>query len=212
MKKTRKTDAAATKNSAAKASAAKAKSAANAKVHSLSARRKVQAKTNEPQPVPSGIKRALYPGTFDPITRGHVDLIQRSLKVFDELTVLVAHSRKKTPLFDAEARKELIEECFIDDPRIKVIVYEGLLVDYARQHGILAIVRGLRAVSDFEYEFQMATMNRRMYPELETFFLMASENFFFVNSTLVKEVISHGGDVSELVPPHVERKLKERLC
>jgi pantetheine-phosphate adenylyltransferase len=158
------------------------------------------------------IKIALYPGTFDPITRGHVDLIKRSLKAFDELVVLVAHSQKKAPLFDAATRKAMIEECFDDDTRVKVVVHDGLLVDYARSHGIVAIVRGLRAVSDFEYEFQMATMNRRMYPELQTFFLMASENFFFVNSTLVKEVISHGGDVSELVPPHVEKKLKERLC
>jgi len=158
------------------------------------------------------IKRALYPGTFDPITRGHVDLIKRSLKTFDELTVLVAHSSKKSPLFDGPTRKKLIEECFEGDPRVKVVVYEGLLVDYAREHQIAAIIRGLRAVSDFEYEFQMATMNRRMYPDLQTFFLMASENFFFVNSTLVKEVISHGGDVSELVPQHVEKLLKERLC
>jgi pantetheine-phosphate adenylyltransferase len=156
-------------------------------------------------------KRALYPGTFDPITYGHVDLIRRSLSVFDELIVLVAHSGKKKHLLETELRKSLIEQCFQNDDRIQVHSYDGLLVNYAKTHGIHAIVRGLRAVSDFEYEFQMATMNRRMLPELETLFLMASERFFFVNSTLVKEVISHKGDVSELVPPHVLRALKERL-
>ncbi|MBI4403089.1 MAG: pantetheine-phosphate adenylyltransferase [Deltaproteobacteria bacterium] len=156
--------------------------------------------------------RAIYPGTFDPITNGHIDLIQRSLAIFDEVIVLVAHSGKKEPLFDALCRKELIEKSFAGDRRVKVEIYSGLLVDYAKQHCISAVLRGLRAVSDFEYEFQMATMNRRMYPQLQTVFLMSSENFIFVNSTLVKEVISHGGDVSELVPPHVNKKLKERLC
>ncbi|MBI1860601.1 MAG: pantetheine-phosphate adenylyltransferase [Deltaproteobacteria bacterium] len=155
--------------------------------------------------------RAIYPGTFDPITLGHVDLINRSLQVINEIVILVAHS-KKDPLFDAETRKELIATCFKNDPRVKVEVYEGLLADYARRNNIKVVLRGLRGVSDFEYEFQMATMNRRMYPDLQTLFLMASEKFFFVNSTLVKEVISHGGDVSELVPSHVEKKLKEALC
>ena len=155
--------------------------------------------------------RAIYPGTFDPITNGHVDLIKRCLGVFSHVTVLVAHSRKKAPLFDTETRKNLIEQCFPGDSRVRVDTYEGLLVDYARKHDIKAVLRGLRAVSDFEYEFQMATMNRQLYPELQTFFLMASEKFFFVNSTLIKEVISHHGDVSELVPPHVEKKLREKL-
>jgi len=156
--------------------------------------------------------RAIYPGTFDPITRGHEDLIRRSLLVFPELTVLVAHSRKKSPLFPADERKAMIASCFDGEPGLKVVVYDGLLVDYAKQNDIRVVVRGLRAVSDFEYEFQMATMNRRMWPELQTFFLMSSEKYFFVNSTLVKEVIAHRGDVSELVPPHVEKKLRERLC
>ena len=160
----------------------------------------------------TGPKRAIYPGTFDPITKGHEDLIRRSLLVFDELTVLVAHSRKKSPLFNSEERKLLIEACFTDEPRVKVAIYDGLLVDYAKEHGINVVVRGLCAVSDFEYEFQMATMNRRMWSELQTFFLMSSEKFFFVNSTLVKEVMSHRGDVKELVPAHVEQKLRERLC
>lgn len=158
------------------------------------------------------VRKAIYPGTFDPITKGHVDLIQRSLAFFDEITVLVAHSGKKTPLFTAEERRALIQEAFPTDDRVKVVIYDGLLVHYAKQNGIHIILRGLRGISDFEFEFQMATINRRMYNELQTFFLMSSEKYFFVNSTLVKEVCSHGGDVSELVPPHVEKKLKERIC
>ena len=156
-------------------------------------------------------QRAIYAGTFDPITFSHVDLIKRSLGVFNEMVVLVAHSGKKRPLFDVDTRKGLIERCFAGDKRVRVESHQGLLVDYARAHKIRVIIRGLRAVSDFDYEFQMATMNRRMYPELQTFFLMASERFFFVNSTLVKEMALHGGDVSELVPRHVEKKLRESL-
>lgn len=154
---------------------------------------------------------ALYPGTFDPITNGHVDLIRRSLSIFDKVTVLVAHSGKKTPLFKAEERKALVETCFKGDKRVQVEIHDGLLATYAKKHDIHVILRGLRGISDFEYEFQMATMNRRLLPDLETFFLMASERFFFVNSTLVKEVVSHGGDVSELVPPQVLTRLHARF-
>ena len=157
-------------------------------------------------------KRAIYPGTFDPITFGHVDIIKRSLSYFDEVVILVAHSGKKTPLFNAEERKALIQECFKGEARVRVEVHSGLLAQYAKENDIHVVLRGLRGISDFEYEFQMATMNRRMHVLLETFFLMSSEKFFFVNSTLVKEVISHGGDVAELVPSHVEKKLRERLC
>ncbi|MFM8312821.1 MAG: pantetheine-phosphate adenylyltransferase [Deltaproteobacteria bacterium] len=160
---------------------------------------------------PSKAHRAIYPGTFDPITNGHVDLITRALSIFDEVIILIAHS-SKNPIFTQEERKELIQGCFKKDPRIKVERVEGLLADYAKKMKVNVILRGLRAISDFEYEFQMATMNKRLHPGLETFFLMASENNFFVNSTLVKEVISHGGDISTLVPPHVEKALKEKLC
>lgn len=159
----------------------------------------------------SKLKRAIYPGTFDPITRGHVDLIERALAVFDEVIVLVAHSGKKTPLFKDQERKKLVEACFKGNARVKVEIYDGLLVNYAKKANIHSMIRGLRAVSDFEYEFQMATMNRRMLPELQTFFLMASENFIFVNSSVVKEVVAHGGDVSELVPEHVEIELKKKF-
>jgi len=157
-------------------------------------------------------RKALYPGTFDPITLGHVDLIHRGLQVFDEIIILVAHSGKKAPIFKPKERKQLIDKCFHSDSRVTSEVYDGLLVDYAKKAGIKTVLRGLRAVSDFDFEFQMATMNRRMYPDLQTFFLMSSERFFFVNSTLVKEVMTHGGDVSELVPPHVDKKLREKLC
>ena len=163
-------------------------------------------KTNSSSP-----SRAIYAGTFDPITNGHVDLIQRASGTFEEITILVAHSGKKKPLFSAEERMALIQNCFKDQSRIKVTIYDGLLVNYAKANEINVILRGLRGVSDFDYEFQMATMNRRMFPDLQTFFLMSSEKFFFINSTLVKEVIAHGGDVSELVPRHVEKALKERF-
>ncbi len=157
-------------------------------------------------------RKAVYAGTFDPITNGHVDLIERALEHFDEIVVVVAHSRKKSPLFDAKTRKKLIEDCFKANKRVTVDIDSGLLVDYAKKNNIPVILRGLRAVSDFEYEFQMALMNRKMNPDLETFFLMASGRYFFVNSSLIKEVISHGGNVKELVPAHVEKKLKETLC
>ncbi|NBX83577.1 pantetheine-phosphate adenylyltransferase, partial [bacterium] len=148
---------------------------------------------NKTHPERSNVKRVIYPGTFDPITNGHIDMIERSLETFDEVIVLVAHSLKKKPVFDAKVRKALIEQSFKNDSRVKVEIYDGLLADYARKHKIHAVLRGLRVVSDFEYEFQMATMNRKMNPQLQTFFLMASDHFFFVNSTLVKEVFSHGG-------------------
>jgi pantetheine-phosphate adenylyltransferase len=158
------------------------------------------------------IRKVIYPGTFDPITNGHIELIERSLKVFDAVIVLVAHSLKKKPVFEASVRKALIEESFKNDSRVSVEIYDGLLADYARERKISAVLRGLRVVSDFEYEFQMATMNRKMNPDLQTFFLMASDHFFFVNSTLVKEVFSHGGNISEFVPKHVENKMREVLC
>lgn len=167
--------------------------------------------SNKSKSLSKRLHRAIYPGTFDPITNGHVDLITRSLSIFDEVIILIAHS-SKNPMFSPEERKKLILQCFKNDPRIQVDIITGLLADYAKNIGVNVVLRGLRAISDFEYEFQMATMNKRMHPKLETFFLMASENNFFVNSTLVKEVISHGGDVSSLVPRHVEKALKDKLC
>lgn len=164
------------------------------------------------QPDKSTSKIAVYAGSFDPITNGHVDLVERALDLFDQIIVLVAHSSKKSPVFSATERQTMALQCFVDEPRVSVDVHEDLLVDYAKNKGASFILRGLRGVSDFDFEFQMATMNRRMHPDIETFFLMSSEQFFFVNSTLVKEVASHGGDVRKLVPPHVEVALKEKLC
>ncbi len=155
---------------------------------------------------------ALYPGTFDPITLGHVDLVERIVSVFQGVVVLIAHSEKKKPLFSVEERLKMVENCFKGRLNIKVESSRELLAHFAQRCGIRVIVRGLRAVSDFEYEFQMATINRRMMGELETFFLMASEKYFFVNSTVVKEVLAHGGNVSQFVPSQVEQKLKEKLC
>lgn len=146
------------------------------------------------------------------MTFGHIDLVERGLAIFDEIVIVIAHSVKKAPLFTTEERVQLVRESFSNNPRVKIDVDDGLLVDYARKHHIKVIIRGLRALSDFEYEFQMATMNRRLYPEIQSIFLMSSDRFFFVNSTLVKEVFSHGGDISELVPPHTIRKLGEKLC
>src|SRR5690606_37462115 len=120
------------------------------------------------------------PGTFDPITNGHVDLIQRAKSTFGRVVVLIAHSGKKSPVFSDEERRKLVEKCFPNDPCITVESYRGLLVDYCRKNGIKTVIRGLRAISDFEYEFQMATINQRMLPELQTYFLMASEKHIFI--------------------------------
>ena len=156
------------------------------------------------------LKRAIYPGTFDPITRGHVDLIERALAVFDEVTVLVAHSGKKTPLFKATERKKLVEGCFKNNPRVKVEIYEGLLVNYAKKAAVHSMIRGLRAVSDFEYEFQMAGMNRSLHPDVETLFLTPAEKYTFISASMVREIARFGGDVSKFVSPSVAIKLIDK--
>ncbi len=158
------------------------------------------------------MKRAVFAGTFDPVTNGHLDLMQRALQVFDHLTVAVAERVEKGVLFTQEERVQMIREAAgpsID--RITVEAFQGLLVDYARQRGISVIVRGLRFISDFEYEFQMALMNRKLNGEIETVFLMPSETYTYLNSTLVKDIARNGGAVDGLVPPNVVRLLKERL-
>jgi pantetheine-phosphate adenylyltransferase len=143
---------------------------------------------------------AIYPGSFDPITLGHVNIIQRSLRLFERLVVAVAQNETKVPMFTVDERVALITESLGNDPRIDVLRFEGLLVDYARGLGARTVIRGLRAVSDFEYEFQMAHMNHKLHPELETVFMMTGQEHFYVSSRLVKEVASFGGDVSGLVP------------
>jgi pantetheine-phosphate adenylyltransferase len=157
------------------------------------------------------MRRAIYPGSFDPLTNGHLSLIQRALHMFDRVIVAIAENPKKTPLFTVEERKELIREA-MTDPRIEVDDFQGLLVEYAKRRSVNVILRGLRAVSDFEYEFQMANMNRKLSNNgVETVFLMAKEEYSYVSSRLIKEVARLGADVRGLVPEPVFRLLRERL-
>ncbi len=156
-------------------------------------------------------KIAIYPGTFDPITNGHIDLIQRTLKIFSEVIVAVAPSQKKTLLFTVEERIELIRESVKDLKGASADLFESLLVDYAKSKKSVAIIRGLRAVSDFEYELQMALMNRRLNADIETVFMMPNQEYTFTSSTMVKEVASFGGEVNGLVPDVVEKALKRKF-
>ncbi len=154
------------------------------------------------------IKIVLYPGTFDPITNGHLDLIERAARLFDKVVVAVADSKGKNPLFDFEARVELIKRVVKNMDKVEVCGFKGLLVNLAKEKNAVALLRGLRAVSDFEYEFQLANMNRHLAPELESLFLTPSEQYSFISSTLVREVASLGGDVSEFVPSAVQQELR----
>lgn len=147
--------------------------------------------------------RAIYPGSFDPVTRGHIDVIERALRLFDEVVVAVAPSEGKGPLFPVDERLELIRASLPEEPRLKVKRVDGLLVDFVTVEKAQVIVRGLRAVSDFEFEFQMALMNRRLAPAVETIFLMPKEDYSYISSRIVKEVSRLGGDVSGVVPPPV---------
>jgi pantetheine-phosphate adenylyltransferase len=156
--------------------------------------------------------RAVYPGSFDPLTNGHLDLIERSLRLFDELIVAVVTNPAKTALFSDAERVDMIREATSQLPGIQVMVFEGLLVDFASTVGARAIIRGLRAVSDFEYEFPMALMNRKLREEIETVFLMPYEAYAYISSRLIKEVAAYGGTVTGLVPPGVAKRLAERFA
>ncbi len=156
-------------------------------------------------------KITIYPGTFDPITNGHIDLIQRTLKIFDEIIVAVAPGQKKETFFTSEERLALIKQSVKGIKGARAEVFDNLLVDYAQDKKSIAIVRGLRAVSDFEYELQMALMNRRLNADIETVFMMPSEEYTFLSSTIVKEVASFGGDIKGLVPQVVEKALREKF-
>jgi pantetheine-phosphate adenylyltransferase len=157
-------------------------------------------------------RTAIYPGSFDPLTNGHLAIIQRGLKVFDRLVVAVANNPEKRPLFTAAERKAMISDAVGDDARVEVDSFDSLLVDYVRRKGIHTVLRGLRAVSDFEYEFQIANMNRHLLPDLETVFVMTGEDYFFVSARLVREVATFGGDVSAFVPPNVLEALRRKLA
>jgi pantetheine-phosphate adenylyltransferase len=154
---------------------------------------------------------AIYPGSFDPITNGHIDLIKRSLRIADELVVAVVKNPEKKPLFSVKERVGMLKEITRDLPNVRVDSFDSLLVHYARKIGAKVIVRGVRAVSDFEYEFQMALMNRKLNKEIETVFMMPSARFSYLSSSVIKEVVRLGGSLCELVPKIVEEKLKEKL-
>ena len=158
------------------------------------------------------MKRAIYAGSFDPVTNGHLDVLARAAHVFDEILVAVAHNSEKRGLFTPEERVELLEKTTTGIKNVRVTHFQGLLVEFAMQQGACAIIRGLRAVSDFEFEFQMALMNRRLEPALETFFLMPKEEYSYVSSRLVKEVASLGGNVAAFVPPLVADALRARFA
>jgi pantetheine-phosphate adenylyltransferase len=153
---------------------------------------------------------AIYPGSFDPLTNGHLSLIQRGLEMFDRLVVAIVVNPKKTPMFSMEERRALIREA-VPDERVEVDHFEGLLVEYARRRGVNVLLRGLRAVSDFDYEFQMANMNRKLAPKVETVFMMTGEDYFYISSQLVREVAMYGGSVKGLVPPNVLAKMTARF-
>lgn len=157
------------------------------------------------------MKLAIYPGTFDPVTNGHLDLVERGLRIFDELIIAVALNPKKQPLFTLEERLALFQEAVQGYKNLRVEPFSGLLVDYARERGGVAIIRGLRAISDFEYEMQMALMNRRMAMGIETVFMMPSEEYSYLTSTIIKEVVSLGGSVKGLVPEPVERAVRQKV-
>ena len=158
------------------------------------------------------MKIAIYPGSFDPITNGHLDILERAMKLFDKVIITIARNSAKNPLFSEKERLAMIKEAVKDLEGVEVDSFEGLLVEYARKKKATAVVRGLRAISDFEYELQMALMNRRLNEQLVTVFLMPNEKYTYLNSSIVREIARHQGDVKDFVPQHVYRKLMEKMA
>lgn len=156
-------------------------------------------------------RKAVYSGTFDPFTNGHEYILNTALKFFDECTLLVAIHPSKKSLFSIDEKMEMLKEQFKDEPKVKVDKWEGLLVDYAKKNNINAIVRGLRPTGDFDSEYQMASMNKSLYPDIETIFFLTQGDLNFVSSSLVKEIAGHGGDVTKFVSPLINKKIKEKL-
>ena len=154
---------------------------------------------------------AVYPGTFDPLTSGHEDLVRRASSLFERVVIGVAESRAKRPMFSLEERVEIAREVLGGYGNVEIHGFDYLLIDFLRKHNASVILRGLRAVSDFEYEFQMAGMNRNLYPDVETVFLTPSDQYMFVSATIVREIASLGGDVSKFVPAHVQRRLVQKI-
>jgi pantetheine-phosphate adenylyltransferase len=158
------------------------------------------------------MKIAIYPGTFDPITNGHLDILERAMKLFDKVIITIARNSAKQPLFTENERLAMMREAVRPYKQVEVDSFDGLLVDYAEKKRATAIVRGLRAISDFEYELQMALMNRRLNHHVVTVFLMPNEKYTYLNSSIVREIARHRGDVKDFVPPHVYRKLKAKMA
>ncbi|HLF20832.1 MAG TPA: pantetheine-phosphate adenylyltransferase [Bacteroidota bacterium] len=157
------------------------------------------------------MKIAIYPGSFDPFTNGHLDIVQRAIKLFDKVIVTIARNSSKNPMFGEEERLSLVKASVKDHRNVEVELFDGLLVDYARKKKATAIVRGLRAISDFEYELQMALMNRKLNDQFETVFLMPNEKYTYLDSSIVREIARLGGDVSDFVPPVVNKALRNKL-
>lgn len=156
-------------------------------------------------------RKIVYPGTFDPVTRGHEDLVRRAARIFDEVVVAVAANASKRPFFSLEERVIMARESFTDLPGVRVVGFDGLLVDFVRKEGTHLVLRGLRAVSDFEYEFQLAGMNRSLYPELETVFMTPGEQYMFLSASMVREIARLGGDVRPFVAPLIAERLAAKL-
>lgn len=155
-------------------------------------------------------KIAIYPGTFDPVTNGHIHIVRRAVKIFDKVIIAVANDNYKSTIFTAKERVYLLHECFKDEPKVEIDIFTGLVADYSVQKNATSMIRGLRAISDFEYEMQMAAMNKTLNPDLETIFLMTDAKYSFISSTIIKKVACLGGDVETLVPEIVARYLEEK--